>query len=254
MKQLFFLSFIFLVIACDRNKPAVPDITSNLVVDIPLDANAIEMVYNSSGIIYGAIPTTNRKGELNKAMQFNGLDSNYIDFGALPKASFENGRFTISCWIKVTDATNILAVLSKRSPTGPYEYSIDNHFDSHFFNLDNWIADGSHTVFGIDPLQAKAPFLLNTWHHLVFVTRNSYDLVVYVDGKIQPGIDVRQLVNPNQIVQDLRYYNFFATSAHFIIGNGGAYGNQHYFTGAIDDVKIYDRSLDDVSIKELYKL
>lgn len=253
MKHIFFLSFFYLVLACNRKKPAIPDITTGLVAEISLDANAIETVTNTPGTINGAIPTSNRKGELNKAMLFNGMDSNYIDFGPISNVSFPESKFSFSCWIKVTNNINILAILSKRSPIGPYEYSIDNHFDRQGFTFDNWIADGSKTVYGIDPLQAKAPFDLNNWHHLVFVTNDNNNLVVYVDGKIQPGIDSRQKVNSNiQIIEPSNCYNFSATSAHFILGNGGAYGNQYYFTGAIDDIKVYNRALDEISVKELY--
>jgi hypothetical protein len=38
-----------------------------------------------------------------------------------------------------------------------------------------------------------------------------------------------------------------------VVGNGGGYGKNYYFQGAIDDIKIYNRVLNNSEISALYK-
>ena len=101
---------------------------------------------------------------------------------------------------------------------------------------------GSGTIYGVDPLNAGSPVLLNTWHHIVYVA-DGQSLNVYTDGILQRGFDEKTMGN-----------NFSATSASLVIGNGGPYAKQFYFTGAIDDIKMYSRALDEVSIQALFEL
>jgi hypothetical protein len=127
--------------------------------------------------------------------------------------------------VKVIDSISPGAVLSKRGITGPWEYSIDNHFDKGVFNLDNWISDGTKTVYGIDPLDASAPFQLNTWQHVAYVA-DGQTLRVYLNGAIQTGEDGYQ-----------SGYFFSDTDGHLVIGDGGGYGKHYFFNGCIDDVE-----------------
>ena len=239
----YFICLIGITIAaCKKaaHSPALlPDIASNLVLNIPLDGSAYETISNTKGVINKAEPTLDRHNVINKAMLFNRTDSAYIDFGNIANASLLSNEFTIACWIYVRDTTKAVAILSKRNLLGPFEYSIDNHFDIHNFNFDNWIANGSTTVYGIDPLDADAPIYLQSWHHITYVA-NKINLKIYVDGQLKTGIDAR--IGNN---------TFPATTAHFVIGNGGAYNQNHYFNGAIDDIKIYNKALDEATIKYL---
>ncbi len=114
----------------------------------------------------------------------------------------------MSCWVYISDSSKTLAVFSKRGTFGPFEYSLDNHFNHSVFNLDNWIEKGSTTVYGIDPLKASITVLLNSWHHIAFVA-DSLTLKVYFDGYLQSGIDTRIL-----------HKSLTHTFAHFVIGNG----------------------------------
>jgi hypothetical protein len=233
MKYFFLAISVLLVFSsCKKDSAPLPDITSGLVMDISLDGNADESISGTSGNAFHVSPAFNRHGEANKAMQFNRTDSSLIDFGDLNAASFPNNQFTICCWVNVTDTLSPSAVLSKRGVTGPWEYSLDNHFNHSVFNLDNWVQDGSTTVYGVDPLKASATLQLNTWQHLTFVADGT-SLKVYVNGVLQPGSD------------DHKAGLFFTdTDAHFVIGNGGGYGKNYFFNGCIDDVRMYNKALD----------
>ncbi len=41
------------------------------------------------------------------------------------------------------------------------------------------------------------------------------------------------------------------TDMHFILGNGGGYGQNYFFNGSIDDVRIYNIALEESVIKYL---
>ena len=162
--------------------------------------------------------------------------------GDLPGASFPDGKFTISVWVKVADTTHAISVLSKRNPFGPFEYSLDNHFGVSSLKLDNWISNGGGTVYGTDPFNTAAPIKLNTWQHIAYVADGNM-LKVYIDGTVTSQTDQAQTG-----------HQFTDTDAHFVIGNGGPYGANYFFDGAIDDIKLYNRALSATYIQALAKL
>ena len=239
MKYIF--QFLVLVLLGCQKGPTTPDITGGLVVNILFDdGSPVESVSGVSGVIHRATPTSDRKGKASQAMLFSAYDSSTIDFGDLPLASVDsNGLFTICCWIKVVDTAGNFALLSKRGLTGPWEYCIDNFFSHNRFVLDNWIDNGSTSVYGIDPLQASAPITIGQWQHLAYVADGN-QLRVYVNGVIQSGID-----------RHSSGLSFSKTSTSLVIGNGGGYGRNFYFSGAIDDIKMYNRALSQSAVKYL---
>lgn len=243
MNKIYWVLIIFLFACTKENKnntSVLPDTVTGKVIDIALDGLVpTDIISNTIGITHNTLPATNRKNEPNKAMLFNATDSSLIDFGDLEAASFTNHQFTISCWVYLTDTSKPCAILSKRSAFGGFEYSIDNHFKAkQYFSFDNWIESGSNTVYGIDPLNASAPIILNSWQHIAYVGTDS-QLRVYVNGVLQNGIDQRQA------------FSFSNTNKHFVIGNGGGYGKNYFFNGAIDDIKIYNKALEIDAIKAL---
>ena len=238
MKYLSFL--ILLTIFSCHYKPPGPDIQSGLVVNIPFDGTSIESVSGVTGAVYRATYAPDHHGEAGKAMYFNPTDSATVDFGALPMASIDSSNnFTISCWVKVADTTRPIAVLSKRSDVGPWEYAITNQFNHGGFILDNWVADGSTSVYGTDPLNALATIQSGQWQHLAYVADGQV-LKVYLNGALQTGSDLH---NSN--------YTFSKTAAHLVIGNGGGYGRNYYFNGCIDDIRMYNRPLSATSVQYL---
>jgi hypothetical protein len=236
-------SLVFLL-ACSKEESKVvnaKDVIGKSVIYIALDGDtAYELKSNRIGVSKNVKSFPNRHNEAQKAMFFNAADSSHIDFGDLELASFTKHTFTISCWIYLTDTSKPCAILSKRNAFGGFEYSLDNHFrNKQYFSFDNWIESGTNTVYGIDPLDAKAPIKLNKWQHLAFVG-DANKVLVYADGILQSGIDVRQA------------YSFSNTDKHFVLGNGGGYGKNYYFNGAIDDVHLFDIALEKDNIQKLY--
>ena len=226
------LFILFLVLAACHKSQTLPDVASGLVVNIPFDGTTTEMVSGTPGNVYHAVFTPDHHGVHGRAMQFSASDSSTVDFGDLALASVDSSnQFTISCWVKVDDTVGNFAVLSKRGFSGPWEYCIDNFFSHNSFVLDNWCIDGSNSIYGTDPLRSGAGITPGQWQNLAYVADGN-TLRVFVNGILQSGVDQRRIT-----------LSFSKTTAHFIVGNGGGYGRNFYFSGAVDEIRIYNRTL-----------
>lgn len=84
----------------------------------------------------------------------------------------------------------------------------------------------------------RAP-ILNQWYHVVF-TRDNYEKKLYIDGK---------LINTIKSYDDA-YYGTGVLKAK--IGTRNANGTQNHFNGAIDELRIYGRSLNADEVNALY--
>jgi len=230
-----------MLFSCKKDDVVTPP-QDGLVANISLDGTTVDEINNITAINHNVTPIANRLGESDHAMYFNRVDSAYLDFGDAAVFSFSQSIFTISCWVMVTDTNQPITILSKRTSMGPFEYSLDNHMNKTVFNFDNWIASGSTTVYGIDPLDASIPIVNNQWEHIAVVA-DGIVLKTYSNGQLIGGIDSIKLGN-----------SFSDTDAPFQIGNGGGYGKNYFFNGAIDDILIYDRALSEEEIKLLSEL
>ena len=212
-----------------------------LVVNIDFNYNSLlDRVSMVNGYNKNASFVADRKGIPASAVHFNRTDSAYIDFGDLDKASFVSGLFTISCWVYLEDTLYPGAIVSKRGAGGDFEYCIDNHFwNKGYYTFDNWVPNGSTTVYGVDPLSAKAQVKLNQWQHLVYVGNGS-QLRVYRNGILQSGVDFKN----NSALGN--------TSTPLVVGNGGGFMKNYFFQGAIDDIRMYNRVLTEQEVQWLF--
>jgi hypothetical protein len=240
MLKIYLLIILLIFYGCKKDK-LVPDIVSGMVCNISLDGNAYDSKQNISGALNNVISTSNRNGEPNKAMLFAQLDSSFVNMGDFSNYSFTENIFTINVWVKLKDTLNPVAILSKRNTTGPFEYSIDNHMNHNVYSLDNWVASGSGSVYGTDPLDANAPIQKNEWQMITYVADGNL-LKVYLNGTLQSGMDIR---NDGSQLED--------TDAPFQIGVGGNYGVNYYFDGSIDDIKMYKRAFTEEEIRYLFE-
>ncbi len=239
MKPYYFLLFL-LIATCRQDPPVkIPDIDSDIVFYATFDGHSLDHISGQYGTIHKCTYGRDRNGQNLKALYLSARDSAFVDFGDLARASFPENKFTIAVSYMLYDSSLPSALLSKRGVQGPWEYSIDNHFSLTKYTLDNWVENGAGTVYGIDPLKAAVPTNTWKWHHLAFVADGQV-LRVYYDGKIQLGIDS---INVGK--------EFANTGAHLVVGNGGNWGKIHYFSGAIDEVRMYKRALPIDAIKRL---
>jgi hypothetical protein len=227
------------IVSCTNDAEVVDSLNQGLVACFPLDGNAFDTINQITATSKAVMPAPDRFNTAGKSLLFTAADSPVVDFGDCGEYSFPSNIFSISGWVYIEPGASNLAILSKRNETGPFEYSLDNHLNAPAFNLDNWVANGSTTVYGTDPLNAKVIVLTQHWQHLVYVADGS-ELRCYVNGIPYPETD---LIKNGNLFSD--------TDASFRLGIGGGFAKNYFFNGCIDEVRIYNRTLSEDEIEAL---
>jgi hypothetical protein len=212
------------------------DVTTGLVGYWQLDeisGQVFDSINEIIGINYGS--TTGVPGIKQFAYEFDGSDS-FIDIG------FPNEYMTpigaVSAWIKSTEGGT---VFSLRNKTSPYQYilSLGIHHDNRvtFYCLHEDIPQNFVRSITINLFDGY-------WHHVVWQS-NGGTWISYVDGQ-------NYIVNHVLAGENVgTWFGDFNSSNvdQFAIGIG--YSDN--FTGAIDDVRIYDRILSANEVLTLYE-
>ena len=162
--------------------------------------------------------TADHMGQADRAMTFNGT-SDYVDAGNGASLQFGLSDITISMWIKVNPSSLVSGLLAKGGDVGrfwivysPNTLRINSYFGA---GLDFWL-DSNINVNN------------NAWHHVVGTfDRDGYEKI-YVDGiySTQQDISAASSIvwNPSDSVS-------FSP------------GTYNFFSGSIDEVRIYNRAL-----------
>ena len=222
---LFFTFFSFL--SYSQLPSHIPE--QALVAWWPLDGNVNDLSgNNNNGINYGALSSTDRFGNDNAALLFNGstaqnsnnttvLNDCYLHVPNF-NTSFTN-EITVSFWINYTDNNQNPSgghpVLVKRnSNTIDFDVSLgtNNNFSSHL---------GSAGSFG------DATYLpFNTWHHLALVY-DGYNYKLFIDGVLSSHYTSSGTLSNNWSDLFIGRYIYYGGSTHYF-----------YLNGKLDDVAI----------------
>ena len=175
-------------------------------------------------------------GKFGKSYSFNG--SQYIDTGFAE--SFGTGDFTISVWMYLTQ----VAGKTYQCVVGNKAQAANSVGCAIYWNQNQkkflWsTADGSSAT-EIWSVNTFDTIIYNTWHHIVMV-RNSSDAkkgYFYIDGERQEIASVPAIRN-------------VTSSTSIKIGAMPA-NAAYFFTGKLNDVRLYDYALSEQDIKELY--
>jgi len=231
MKNVFFPLVVFFLTSCgsesdstggDQQKSPTPE-SDGLIAYFPFDGDATDQSTNGiDGVLNGATLTTDRHGVENGAYEFNGTS----DFISVPLNinPSEIPELTLTAWVKPNIATPIRQVISNDG--GGFDRSLG--IDSRSGELGWSLFAGSSLVLGHFPIN------LNKWVFIAAVYDQEDETVkLYLNdqhiegsGTLGEGLD------------ELR------------IGSNPTFGE--FFSGAIDEVKIYNKALSDTEIAELY--
>ncbi len=221
----------------DPNDPtSFNPISKGLVAYLPLDGNAFdESGYAQNGKVIGATPTINKFGNPSSAMSFSG-GGQYIECGSLIP-DYENA--TLSAWALVRpDASLGGGIVSKpRFSWGTgFQILVDRSGPPKTvgFAFNNW--QDNIALQGPSTLTA-----VGVWRHFV-ATAGSGKTAFYIDG-----VKVSEQVFSQQNV----------SSAYNLVIGAGTPGNHRpgdytFFSGSIDEVRVYNRALSDQEVMELY--
>lgn len=235
-KGLILTAVVAVLVLCD-NASAV--LIAHYKFDDGSGTTALDSVAGNNGTIknWNTGITTGSwvAGMIGGAYNFNGTDSSDTPNTALA-GLLVNNNVTVAYWKKGNNLPY----------NATYPYSED--FQANGMNLHGWASwnpyVGGGTVYqsgnaGMgysDQIGAKAPLMLNDWHHYAIVKDRAAGTVkVYIDGLVA-GTNAAATKN-------------FDAPGKFDIGSS-IYGGVS-FNGAIDDFRIYDNVLTDAQVLAL---
>ncbi|MFZ2187077.1 MAG: fused MFS/spermidine synthase [Candidatus Moraniibacteriota bacterium] len=174
-------------------------------------------------------------GKIGQALNFDGTND-YVNAGA-PSVLNSLGDYTISAWIKTSSAANYLVVASKwnQSSSG-YMLMIDSLGKPEFWS-EGLPSSTNYTITGSTAVND------GKWHYIVG-KRDGATIYLYVDGA--------SAATPVAASTET-----ITTTTPQLIGaywNGAGTPSVWFFSGTIDDVRIYSRALSAVEIQSLYAL
>jgi hypothetical protein len=223
-----FLSICFLVYSS-----CVPQIDSGLIAHYAFEGNAFDQSqFSHHGIIHGAYPTAGIGGKQNSAYRFDGInDYILVDASGFPPIE---SAMSLSWWFKIDSlprfddvwgAGNIFALVDTASGIGVQVGFRGPAYRSLGLDTWNW---GGGTLLEVEPPA------LNRWHHCVYV-HDGETHRFYLNGQESVNSDrATQTGQPTQLM----------------FGNYPT-GDQ-YFTGCLDEVRIYNRALELDEINALF--
>jgi len=188
--------------------------------DITVDANKPVSVFEIC-----------RRGNM---LEFDGVDD-YVEIPDSP--DFTTNTISVAAWVKALAQYD--GRIASHYDHGPYQRSWTMYVGREG-SLDKFcvsLTDTGEYYYGHrKSYETSEPVFDNTWHYVGFTfDAPSSSLKLYVDGI--------EDTNPTKICDD-PITSLFDSSANVTIGCDLYYGSTcHYFEGAIDDVRIYDRVL-----------
>ena len=216
-----------------------------------MDGNAKDATPNSNhGTVTEAILTTDRKGQSNKAYDFDGTndfvqvaDNNIFSFGN----STVDSPFSVSAWFKADSVSGTAGrIVSKRDGgISQSEWFVDiNNTYPRFVLWDK-------STGGYRGRESQTALATATWTHLVAVyggdeTNPAADIDIYINGVATDDADVTNSPTGYTAMEN--------STARLVIGaedNSGA--SAIPFNGSIDDARIYNRALSPTEVMALYE-
>ena len=236
----FLVLFLALILAFGNTK--ITSVKSqnksdSVVAYFPFDGDANDATGNNHhGSVSGATLTTDRFGKTNSAYIFNG-SSDYIDIAQA--SSLNLPEYTYSAWINpgayppgenLQNASGTILDIGGKS-VDQYLYVVNYN---PYYGI-----SGSGYYTGGGSYDARTGILpnLNQWYHVV-VTRSNTSFKLFVDGLLI------QTVPLTAAGAD------YGVSPLAVIGK--RIGDLQYFTGKIDDIKIYNNPLTDHRVQSLF--
>ncbi|MCP4814328.1 MAG: hypothetical protein GY888_17605, partial [Planctomycetaceae bacterium] len=220
-----------------RIKPHPSALTNGLVAYYPFNGNANDESGNgNNGTVNGASLVTDRGGRTNSAYSFDGTDD-FIEIADSPELNFAESM-SISFWLKpdswgerADDTPGIISKMLDNNSEGYVIYHDGNYKEKLNFRSvgDDYNVTGSKAVSG-------------QWDHWT-VSCDAGRVTWYRNGTEDAAY--------NDVNTDL------SNSASLFLGyteRWRSWGFPAYFSGAMDDVRIYNRALSEEEVTAVYNL
>lgn len=178
-------------------------------------------------------------GRLGQAFSFTGATSEYVQAGGFSEIGTSNQAYTMAAWVRpaIGGVTGDVIHVSSSSNGSGWCLSMLQVVSGKAFAL-SWPAN---TLTGATTLAA------NQWYHLVHTWDATNGLRIYVNGSLD-GSAAQGTFSASGSS------NYVAIGSPLPGGTACASDAAVGFNGAIDDVRIYSRSLSSGEVTQLYRL
>lgn len=247
MRPKLLLTLITLIMTVAFSSIAVASLQNGLIVYYPFDEAAGKTASdnsknNNDGELMGTAAWAPNEGKIEGAARFDGGEGSVIDPNG---ADYINGleAFSISVWVKSDAVGHDRGIVFAVDPDGG-----DNVFGLRY-DAASWATKGGtnlvkgaiSTSGGGQAYEGKSNVQTTEWQHLVFTWKSGEKLALYIDGELDDE-PIHNDDAKNGVVQG---------ATKFMVGKGAKDNNGTSWTGLIDEVRIYDRVLDNDEIEEL---
>ncbi|MHB8581512.1 MAG: LamG-like jellyroll fold domain-containing protein, partial [Ignavibacteriaceae bacterium] len=208
--------------------------TGDLMAYYPFDGNANDVSgNNNNGTNNGAISTSDRFGNLNRAYYFDGKTS-YILVQSSPSLNFQNA-ITLDFWMRISAFNgNEQYVISQGSYNSRLKVSIIPN------NLLRWTIKTNSTINGgIIDLDSETKLSTGIWYNVTVLYSGS-DYEIYLNGNLDSFSSWSGLL--------------LQTNIALTFGQELPNNNSYNFNGSLYDIRIYDYALTPQQILNLYNL
>jgi len=209
------------------------DINKGLVAYYPFNSNANdESGNNNNGKIVGALFVADKFGKPGKALNLNGID-NCVEIPSSPTINI-TGSLSISCWIYPRRAGRWESWIAKANNNGSrsqWRFGFGDPAPANF-GLTLFNSDWS------DLWTNKKAIPLNTWSHVLLIADQQQKVVsYYLNGELIDKLTINR--------------EFSGSDDPLFIGLQK--DDNVFFDGLIDEVRIYNRTLNADEVKVLFK-
>jgi hypothetical protein len=203
------------------------NLNQGLVAYYPFNGNANDVSgYKNNGTVFGAFLVNDRNKKKNSAYSFDGI-SNYI---AIPNSdSYTNNEMTISYWKKTG--------LWRQDTDLIYGNSSEFSWQTGWNNNNN--IGMQIMCYGGNGGSSSTALLDTNWNNLTFVIKGS-QLSLYINGILNNSLNNNTAISCNNSTYKLYIGNDF-------------YSNPEYYQFIIDDLRIYNRAINESEILYLAK-
>ncbi|WP_420580818.1 LamG-like jellyroll fold domain-containing protein [Reichenbachiella sp.] len=220
-----FGALTLIILVCSTKLLGQVDFKSSLIGNWCLDNNALdnsELSYH--GIISGAKSTPDRHGINDAAFEFDGIDDEIIINHSFEELSLP---FTISAWVYKHSATKINHIFTSCSQPSSYTGIYFSIYSDQGLRI-SYGDGGPAGSFSRRTKISSEKVPLETWVHVMAVVKGPYDMSLYINCEDAGG-----------------YYdgsggNIEHSSEPARIGRAT---HETFYYGKVDDLRIYNRSL-----------
>jgi hypothetical protein len=221
----------------DTTNPSTEPVSlkNGLVAYYPFNGNANDESGNgNNGIVYSATLVADRFNKINKAYFLNGID-NYIRMQK--PGPIGNPQVTVSFWLKsVNQKSDALIGWGDNAKTGNDFRIYQNGVCSSTIAFDTYDCAVNYLVGDI----------LNSWHHFIVIYDGTIAPNVFSSSVYKDGIKISNTC----FTQDLGQTNILGTNP-ITIGRYHGSLPSGYLEASIDDIRIYNRILNQQEITYL---